>query len=240
MSHNANSFENFPPLPAQESASDVPRDVRQLIIDAQVDRFHVEYAEFFHIDASRPTVEFFFEKVYALEGKEERDRLAKNTVQKVRHFIKDSTRHKLDGLIYLNDLTDYLDLRMARLFLVGGGRSGDTLDSVAYERLYSRLDNREERLRQLEVLLLNFRTFFTLSRRPVVRFMLKPMKFAARSLGAGILYDLFEQAYEASLSLPEDLFHRFCDRVAEVERAYIDRLLPGENKAAQHGASHRR
>ncbi|EJO67785.1 hypothetical protein LEP1GSC044_0133 [Leptospira kirschneri serovar Grippotyphosa str. RM52] len=66
---------------------------RAEVVRAQVERFRVFYASYFHLEETIPMVEYFFEKIYNLEGREVWLHLAMDTYQKVKRYVEgDFTR----------------------------------------------------------------------------------------------------------------------------------------------------
>lgn len=198
---------------------------RELVVQAQVDRSHILYQKYFEREESRQLVDFFFAKIYSLDGKAERDHLTRKTVNRVRNYIKATTREKLDKLLLLNDITDYLDIQLAHKIIERGWVERERLTQSEYEELYVSLDNRPVREEQLELLLWNFDTFFALSRSPVIKMMIPPLKMATKLFGARSLFELFDQAYKASASVSEELFQEFLESVKTTEAGYIRRLF---------------
>ena len=129
-------------------------------------------------------------------------------------------------LLELNDITDYLDLKMSLRLIDQGWRHKTAINETEYQLLYRSLNNRAERLRQLDLLVLNFSTYYEISRRPVLKFLLKPLKLAAYALGASSIYKIFEEAYWVSRPVQEEVFFPFLEEVNNNEREYIDKLLP--------------
>jgi hypothetical protein len=204
----------------------IPNSVRQLIVDAQIKRFRNDYEKYFNQKKTTKMVSFFFDKIYSLEDKEKRDNLTINTVMKVRKHLKESTCEKLDSLLNLNDITDYLDLVMAKRLIMKGWENKKQISDKEYQLLYKECNNRDKRIDQYNLLIWNFETFYKLSRKSILKFLIKPLKIAAKAFGVIYLYKIFEEAYKVSRPISKEIFYPFLEEVKKHEITYIDNHLP--------------
>jgi len=203
------------------------RHAKTEIVRSQVERFRKFYADYFHLEETIPMVEYFFETIYNLEGKEAWMNLALDTYQKVKGMMKETTRSNLETLIELNNLTDRLDGEMAKLLLARGW-DGKKLNREEYDDLYRAFGHKQERIKQLEIVLHNLRTFYELAHRPIAAYLIRPARFMASLLGVSLLFDSVEQAYNAVLPVSPEIFSSFIEKVEERETQYLNSAFGSE------------
>ncbi|WP_061249665.1 FFLEELY motif protein [Leptospira alstonii] len=198
------------------------------VVRAQVERFRVFYANYFHLEETIPMVEYFFEKIYNLEGRELWLHLAMDTYQKVKGMMKETSRENIEYLIELNNLTEELDAIFAK-HLVDSGWDGKRLSREEYDLYYGQMGYYKERMRQLEIVLQNLKVFYELAHKPISAFLIKPARFMASLLGVSALFKSVEEGYNATLSVSSSIFNSFYEEVKKKETEYIHSLL-GENR----------
>ncbi|MBE7412451.1 MAG: hypothetical protein L6Q54_07935 [Leptospiraceae bacterium] len=196
------------------------------IVRVQVERFHEFYPNYFARQETTPMVNYFFDKIYNLEGKEDWLDLAVNTFEKVKNMIKEQTRQNLEQLIELNNLTDKLDTQMALLLLNKNWKEGDQLGLNEYRNLYIELKHTDDRRLQLEYVLNNLRKFYDLAHRPINAVIMKPAKFMSKLLGVYPLFASVEDGYHAVLPVSSDIFESFYEEVQEREWNYLYSAFP--------------
>lgn len=204
---------------------------RAEVVRAQVERFRVFYASYFHLEETIPMVEYFFEKIYNLEGREVWLHLAMDTYQKVKGMLKETSRENIEYLIELNNLTEEMDTIFAK-YLVDGDWDGKRLSREEYDFYYSQMGHYEERVRQLEIVLRNLKVFYELAHKPISAYLIKPAKFMASLLGVSTLFQSVEEAYNATLPVSSNIFNSFYEEVKKRETEYIQTLLGESRKEA--------
>ncbi|EMM75600.1 FFLEELY motif protein [Leptospira santarosai] len=201
---------------------------RAEVVRAQVERFRVFYASYFHLEETIPMVEYFFEKIYNLEGREVWLHLAMDTYQRVKGMMKETSRENIEYLIELNNLTEELDTVFAK-HLVDSGWDGKRLSREEYDLHYGQMGHYEERMRQLKIVLRNLKVFYELAHRPISAYLIKPARFMASLFGVSALFQSVEEAYNATLPVSLSIFNSFYEEVEKRETEYIRTLL-GENR----------
>ncbi|MCE9501764.1 MAG: hypothetical protein K8R21_14880 [Leptospira sp.] len=199
---------------------------RKEIVRVQVERFHIYYSEYFGKPETTPMVQYFFEKIYNLDGREEWVSLAIHTFDKVKNMIKDHTRENLEHLIELNNLTDKLDEKMSHLLLDRGWKEEEKLSQEKYLELFLELDHRDERKKQLDYVLMNMKLFYDLAHRPINAVIMKPAKFMSKILGVYLLFASIEEGYYAVLPVSRELFEAFYSEVEKKEKDFLYTQFP--------------
>ncbi|MCB1179094.1 MAG: hypothetical protein KDK36_16025 [Leptospiraceae bacterium] len=205
-------------------------EAKKEIVRAQVERFHEFYSEYFNRQETIRMVEFFFEKVYNLEGKQEWVDIAVNGFEKIKSLAKESTRESMEQLIELNNSTDELDSWMAELILMKGWKPTKELSREEYDSYFIEMGHEEERKKQLKFVLNNLIQFYELAHRPVNAVLLKPAKFMSKILGLYPLLAIVEEGYYAWLPVSKEIFDGFYKEVETKEWEYLNKCFPSTKK----------
>ena len=129
-------------------------------------------------------------------------------------------------LIILNKLTDELDLETARVLLAGRLKNADlnqatlTLDEL--NEAISEAGRFEDRESQIDMVCESLTFFFALSKLPLIRLVLAPIKVAASMVGALDLVGTMEAGYELSRGIKD--MQEFVVAFTEREKALIRSL----------------
>lgn len=196
------------------------------IVRAQVQRFRDFYKSYFNEKETAKMVNYFFDKVYDLDGKEEWLELAMNTFARVKNLIKEQTKKNVEKLIDLNNLTDTLDHEMAILLLNEGWDQQIKLNRKEYDDLFRKFGKWLKRKEQLKIVLHNMRLFYELSHRPVNNVIMKPAKLMSKVLGVYPLFASVEEGYYAVLPVHKEIFEQFYDDVKNKEWTYLQEIFP--------------
>lgn len=199
---------------------------KRQIVRSQVERFHIFYKEYFEKEETIPMVNYFFDKIYNLDGKEEWVSLALSSFDKIKSMVREETRESMERLVELNNLTDSLDLKMAELLLKTGWKDGDSLSQEEYLKIFIELDHAEERIRQVEIVLINLRQFYELAHRPINAILIKPARFMSKILGIHALFSTVEDGYHACLPVNRPLFESFFQEVKKKEYQFLYDSFP--------------
>jgi hypothetical protein len=201
-------------------------DAKREVIRAQVERFHNTYHSYFNRQETVRMVEFFFEKVYNLDGKQEWVDIAINGFEKVKSLTKESTRESIEQLIELNHSIERMDTLMANLLLEKGWAVGKQLSQDEFNSLFIECGHADERKNQLNYVLKNLVQFYELAHRPINAVILKPAKMMSKILGLYPLIAIVEEGYYACLPVSRDIFTNFYKEVERKEWEYLLQCFP--------------
>jgi hypothetical protein len=200
----------------------------QIVVNTHVRRFHITYADYFNDKATRRLADYFFEKIYTLEGKAERDELAVKTYNRFKGMLSEKSRERIENLLLLNEITDELDREMAdvirkdRKYIVK--RDGiEHIDLKKLPMLYRKANDPEARIKQLKLVILNLESFFELSKHPLAGVVMRPVSLAARTVGAIKLYRIFEEGYNATKPVSKEVFFEFTQYVRGHETQFLEK-----------------
>lgn len=145
-------------------------------------------------------------------------------------MIKEQTKANIEQLIYLNELTDRLDILMANYLLNRGWEKGDRLSRKEYDEFFIDLGYAEDREEQLKAVLKNMKLFYELAHRPVNAVIMKPARFMSKVLGVYPLFASVEEGYYAVLPVNKELFEKFYKEVELKEWDYLYKTFPNLKK----------
>jgi hypothetical protein len=200
-------------------------EAKKEIVRAQVERFHDFYLDYFQREETLKMVEFFFEKVYSLEGKHEWVDIAYNSFEKVKTMMKESTRENMEQLMELHAITDELDTEMAKL-LLNKEWNGLPISRHDYDTLFVELGRADRRAIQLKYVLKNLIQFYELAHRPINAMIMKPARFMSKVLGLYPLFAAVEEGYYACLPVSLEIFQGFYKEVESREWDYLFGFFP--------------
>lgn len=200
---------------------------REEIVRVQVERFHIFYESYFSKPETILMARFFFESVYNLEDREEWESLAYKTYDKVKNMMKETSRENIERLIELNSITDKLDLSMAKLLLENDWLIGQKLTQEEYHSYYKKLGQKEERKKQLEIVLFNLKKFYELAHKPIAAIVIKPAGVMAKMLGVYPLFKRVELGYNATLNVKPETFSSFYAEIEKREWDFLNSMFAG-------------
>ncbi len=200
----------------------------QIVVNTHVRRFHTTYAEYFADKSTRALADYFFEKIYTLEGKSERDALAVKTYNRFKGMLSEKSRERIENLLLLNELTDELDREMADVIrkdkkYIVKHNGVEHIDLKKLPMLYRKANDPEARIRQLRLVILNLESFFELSKHPLAGVVMRPVSLAARTVGAIKLYRIFEEGYNATKPVSKEVFFEFMQYVRGHETQFLEK-----------------
>jgi hypothetical protein len=201
----------------------------QIIVNTHVRRSHLTYSEYFQDEKTRNLADYFFEKIYTLEGKAERDELAVKTYNRFKGMVSEKSRDRIENLLLLNELTDELDMQMAdvirkdKKYIV----KHDGIEHVDLKKLpalYRKANDMNARVKQLKLVVTNLESFFELSKHPLAGVVMRPVSLAARTVGALKLYKVFEEGYAATKPVSREIFFEFTQYVRGHETQFLEKI----------------
>lgn len=200
----------------------------QIVVNTHVRRFHLTYSEYFNTESTRALADYFFNRIYTLEGKAERDALAVKTYNRFKSMLSEKSRNRIENLLLLNELTDELDREMAAVLKkerkhIVQHDGIEHIDLKKLPALYRKANDPEARIRQLKLVILNLESFFELSKHPLAGVVMRPVSLAARTVGAMKLYRIFEEGYNATKPVSKEVFFEFMQYVRGHETQFLEK-----------------
>jgi hypothetical protein len=210
------------PKSALDDASSDELFIVDQVRKVQVDRLRQTYDDYFKNPEYTKISKYFFEQIYGAGDKASRDAAFNKIYEKLSAAVNPKRITRVTQLKQLNELTDELDLRVAREFMKSRKKHALTLDD--FEACYRALNNKDEREQQLQLLMETTRFFHRLAHIPLLGFVIKPTQYAARALGVEYIMEFFMEGYRSFRSVKNA--EPFMQAIEDREREYLNRLLP--------------
>jgi hypothetical protein len=205
------------------------KQAKHLVVQTMIDRLTLTYSDFIQgVRGYEQIPEFFREHLYSPPNKEARDAALDQLYSKLRSITGQEMTENIHKLILLNRLTDDLDLETARVALQGplgkynGELSEATFTIEELNECVSLAGRFEDRVRQVEMVADSLGFFFTLSKLPLIKLVMAPIKVAASMVGAMDLVGTMEAGYNVSRNIKD--MREFTDAFIKRETALIEGL----------------
>ena len=206
------------------------RQAQALVVRQTINRLEETYADFIQgIKGFERIPEFFREHLYSPPNKNQRDAALENLYEKLKSVTGPEMTENIHNLIVLIQLTDELDATAAKVALDGPlkGMSAEEIEtaSITTEQLNDCIGKAgcwEDRHRQVKMIGNTLAFFFTLSKLPLIKLVMAPIRVAASLVGAGELVNTMETGYQISRNIKD--MKPFVDAFNEREGALLDRL----------------
>ena len=192
-----------------------------------IDRLESTYQDFITEKKGYDKIgDFFRHHLYSPPNKEARDAALDDLYLKLKSVTGKEMTENIHKLIILNRLTDELDLDTARVLLNGKLKDVDlataTLTPDELNEAIAEAGRFEDRESQIDMVCESLTFFFALSKLPLIRLVLAPIKVAASMVGAMDLVGTMEAGYELSRGIKD--MQEFVDAFTEREKALIRSL----------------
>lgn len=211
-----------------DSLNDQENSVRLLVVNRTIDRLAVMYSDWISQKGYEGIPDFFRHHLYAPANKAARDAALDSLYNKLKSVTGPEMTANIHMLIELNKLTDDLDLDTARVLLAGTLKRKKP-EEIDFEDLTSAIreaGRKEERKRQVQMVADSLTFFFSLSKLPLIKLVMAPIKVAASLVGAMDLISTMEAGYNLSRTIKDmgPFVDSFCKR--EIEFIEADFVAP--------------
>ncbi|MCB1173885.1 MAG: hypothetical protein KDK39_09980 [Leptospiraceae bacterium] len=197
------------------------------VVSKMIDRIEGTYADFIADVKGFDKIPWFFRQhLYSPSNKEARDAALDSLYEKLKSVTGPEMTENIHKLIRLNKLTDELDLLTARHLLQEKWPRGlPPENDLKIEELNiaivqaGRLTEREQ---QIDLICETLNFFFNLSKLPLIRLVMAPIKVAASMVGASELISTMEAGYELSRGIRD--MKVFATAFAEREKGLLHQM----------------
>ena len=196
--------------------------VRLVVVNRTIDRLAVMYADWISQKGFDGIPDFFRHHLYSPPNKEARDAALDSLYQKLKSVTGPEMTANIHMLIELNKLTDDLDLDTARVLLQTTLREKPP-DQVTFDELFvavRQAGRKEERKKQVAMVAECLTFFFSLSKLPLIKLVMAPIKVAASLVGAMDLVSTMEAGYSLSRNIKD--MSPFVETFLQREVEFID------------------
>lgn len=211
----------------QPALSAAVRDIKRV----QSLRFAGTYADLLADPAYAPAARFFLDELYSDKDFSERDAQFARIASAIENLFPAQVAATATALAQLHALTEDLDAAMACAWLADAKGS----DPARYLRCWRSVGRRNDRSRQLEVVLDVGEELGRLVRAPGLRMMLRMMRKPASAAGLAALQRFLETGFDtfAALASQRRGVESFLETVRQREQALIAALFDGDPVACE-------
>ena len=185
----------------------------------QVDRLQLTYADFSADPRHRAALAFFIDDLYGPHDFTQRHRDLKKVLHQWERLLGARARQAVRHALELEALTQSLDLAVVTEL------GAANLTVASYAAAYRRTDRREDRQRQIWLILAVGRALDTLIDVPAIGVALRAARLPARVIGVSALQEFLERGYRAFRTMggAQELLRKIEQR----ETSIMQRLFAG-------------
>jgi hypothetical protein len=196
----------------------------------QARRFAGTYADLFASPTYAAAARFFLEELYSERDYGERDTQFARIAGAVERLFPRDVADTAAALAQLHALTESLDHAMARIEPLDGHD-----DVPGYVRAWKTIGRRDDRGRQLAMVVAIGAEMARLTRLPGLRTMLRMMRGPASAAGMGSLQRFLESGFDtfAAMAKQRGGAERFLQTIHDREQRLVDLLSDGEPVACE-------
>lgn len=178
------------------------------VVSRMIDRIEITYDDFISgVKGFDKIPDFFRNHLYSPANKERRDEALDNLYQKLKSVTGPEMTENIHKLIILNKTTDELDLKVARILLETRWQKGlpkeNDLEIQELNETIIKAGEYEKREKQIELIGDTLGFFYNLSKLPLIRLVMAPIKVAASLVGASELVGTMEAGYALSKGIKD-------------------------------------
>lgn len=185
-------------------------EAKARVVELTINRLETTYGDLIAQKGFDQIPDFFRKHLYSPPNKEARDKALDNLYEKLKSVTGEEMTASIHKLILLNKLTDDLDLDTARVLLKGPLKKKKAADIATARLEHSQLlaaiksaGRKEERLKQIQMVAESLTFFFSLSKLPLIKLVMAPIKVAASLVGAMELVETMEAGYTLSRGIKD-------------------------------------
>ncbi len=201
--------------------------IRKVVVHRMIERLESDYRDFIEGEEGFSDIpDFFRDHLYSPPNKEQRDAALEILYDRLKSITGPEMTENIHKLILLIQISDDLDRNTARALLEGPLKHDPTAHTTISDddmgaAIY-RAGGYEKRLQQIELICESLSFFFALSKLPLIKLVMAPIKVAANLVGAEDLVETMERGYEISRKIKD--MKPFVQAFRQRETAYLQRL----------------
>ncbi len=217
---------HFAALKYRRATRHVNVQQRELLRAWQAQRLAKTYADLLAQPRYHAAAEFFLSDLYGTGDLTKRDEQLTRVLPTMVKIAPPQALEPLALAVEVDALTEWLDHSLGKsLFENGAGESAESITTTRYSAAYRACDNREERTRQIDMIIRVGEKLDHMSRVPMLSTTVRMMRGVANSAGFGELQSFLERGLAA--------FHKmrgpneFLELVRARELRIMDQLFRG-------------
>jgi hypothetical protein len=201
---------------------------KQIIVNQIIERLEQHYEDYIkNVKGFNEIPSFFRQHLYAPANKQERDKSLEELYQKLKTIVGQDLVENIYKLIQLIKISDELDYEIAEELLKNYLKDREynektNLDFEIIEKIIHEKNQYEKRKQQIELICESLAFFFALSKLPLIKLVMAPIKVAANLVGADALIETMEEGYRISRNIKD--MKPFIKDFRERELIYLNNI----------------
>jgi len=201
---------------------------KQIVVNQIIERLEQHYEDYIkNVKGFNEIPSFFRQHLYAPANKQERDKALKELYQKLKTIVGQDLVENIYKLIQLIKISDELDYEIAEELLKNYLKDREynektNLDFEIIEKIIHEKNQYEKRKQQIELICESLAFFFALSKLPLIKLVMAPIKVAANLVGADALIETMEEGYRISRNIKD--MKTFIKDFRERELIYLNNI----------------
>ncbi len=182
---------------------------KQIVVNQIIERLEQQYEDYIkNVQGFKEIPSFFRHHLYAPANKQERDKALEELYQKLKTIVGQDLVENIYKLIQLIKISDELDYEIAEELLKNHLKNKEYnekthLDFEIIEKIIHEKNQYEKRKQQIELICESLAFFFALSKLPLIKLVMAPIKVAANLVGADALIETMEEGYRISKNIKD-------------------------------------
>jgi len=182
---------------------------KQIVVNQIIERLEQHYEDYIkNVQGFKEIPAFFRYHLYAPSNKQERDKALEELYQKLKTIVGQDLVENIYKLIQLIKISDELDYEIAEELLKNYLKDKEYnekthLDFEIIEKIIHEKNQYEKRKQQIELICESLAFFFALSKLPLIKLVMAPIKVAANLVGADALIETMEEGYRISKNIKD-------------------------------------
>jgi hypothetical protein len=201
---------------------------KQIIVNQIIERLEQHYEDYIkNVEGFNEIPSFFRQHLYAPANKQERDKSLEELYQKLKTIVGQDLVENIYKLIQLIKISDELDYEIAEELLKNYLKDREynektNLDFEIIEKIIHEKNQYEKRKQQIELICESLAFFFALSKLPLIKLVMAPIKVAANLVGADALIETMEEGYRITRNIKD--MKPFIKDFRERELIYLNNI----------------
>lgn len=180
------------------------KKAKELVVEQIILNLENTYQDYIQqVKGFKEVPNFFKNYLYAPANKEERDKVLQDLYNKLLNIVGKDMVENIYKLIKLIKISDELDEEIARELINQNLLKENHFNFENIKKMIHQKNQYERRKEQIELICETLSFFFTLSKLPIIKLVMAPIKVAASLVGADILIETMEEGYRISKNIKD-------------------------------------
>ncbi len=193
-----------------------------IVVNLIINKLIETYQDYIQNNGFKEIPDFFRDHLYAPSNKEQRDKALEDLYNKLKSIVGKDMVENIYKLIVLIQISDELDYEIAEELLKQNIENIQNINLEMVEEIIHKKNQYEKRKKQIELICESLSFFFALSKLPLIKLVMAPIKVAANLVGAESLINTMEEGYRISKNIKDmkPFIHDF--RIRELD--YLEKI----------------